>query len=406
MAVNRYAALGLTDNPFPRIATVDPSSPNVRMNGSIFNDEIFKEQLIALRQRLDRRENLIYAQNTKFVAGVGKSALITREWRRIQPFSPEAAVFVRCGRGTRAETIDGVCNTIVETWLKNGALWKAFCGILRGYAERSPASDLDPGIVDSLISLHPKMPAKVSARALMLWDTRGTVDSITTWLEEQSPRVQRDIAADFLSAMLSEPRKFSDAYLKKTKRREVTAFITVLDLLRIGGVGYLYVFLDQFEELFHGRAKKQIHELASSMRQILEACPDLATIVVTLHPSAAMELRSADNQSLTTIAPVDDRHVVDLPNIDSTQAVSLARTYLDRFRLDELQGAGTSTPFDDECIEAIAAERDGNIRGILQTLHYCIESAVEQGARSIDKEYFQSHYRDITGQISERDLEL
>ena len=80
---NRYSNLALTDNPFPLAGTVDPTSPDIRMNGTIYNEEIVSAQLAALRNRLDKKENLIYVQNTKFSLGVGKSALITREWRRL-----------------------------------------------------------------------------------------------------------------------------------------------------------------------------------------------------------------------------------------------------------------------------------------------------------------------------------
>ncbi len=59
MTVSRYAVLQLTDNPFPRIPTVNPTSPDIRMNGAIYNDEIVRDQIAALRQRLERRENLI-----------------------------------------------------------------------------------------------------------------------------------------------------------------------------------------------------------------------------------------------------------------------------------------------------------------------------------------------------------
>jgi len=406
MADNRYAFLGLIDNPFPRVPTVDPTSHDIRMTGAIYNEEIFRDQVVALRQRLERGENLIYAQNTKFVAGVGKSALIAREWRRLQNVSPETTIFVRCGRAIQASTIGGVCNAIVEALVRQGALWKALGGILKKYVQDVEKPVLDRGVVDNLVTVYAKPPRVLPARALMLWDVKAAVDSVATWLDEIAPRISRDVVIVFLASMLSEPGKFLEAYMKKVKRRELTGFITILELLRIGDVGYLYVFLDQFEELFHGRGKKEVHDLMSSMRQILEASPSLATFVVTLHPSAAMELRSADGQSLTTVAPVNDRHVVDLPNITPGQAVRLAQTYLERFRKFGDDGRTSSAPFSDDCIELISDSYDGNIRQILQTLHYCIDAAVEHGVEHIGQDFFHQHYREITGKVSDQDVEL
>lgn len=406
MATERYVSLGLSDNPFPRIPTVDPGSRDARMNGSIYDEEIVTSQIAALRQRLERRENMVYAQNTRFVVGVGKSALIAREWRRLQETLPETTVFVRCGRGTQASTVGGACSAIVDSLVRNGALWKAFCGGLLRYVREASRPVLERGIVDNLIARHPIPPPALSARELMVWDVRPTVDSIASWLEAAAPRVRPDVARGFLDCMFTKPGKFTEVYAKEAKRQEVTSFITIVELLNIGGVGYLYVFLDQFEELFHGRGKKELHDLASSMRQILEASSGMATFVVTLHPSAHQSLASMDGQTLTTIAPLDDRHVVDLPNISPAQAVHLAQTYLAPFRLAEIEPVTRSAPFEDSCIESISGNRDGNIREVLQILHYSVEAAVEHGAEWISEEFLQQHHREITGRVSEQDLEL
>jgi hypothetical protein len=406
MANQRYAALGLSDNPFPPVPTVDPTSRDIRMNGFIYDDEIFRSQLAALRQRIDRRENLIYAQNTKFVAGVGKSALIASEWRRLQHDAPETTVYVRCGRRSQADTIDSACNAIVDAWFRSGVFWKSLCAILLQYCREAAKPTLERGVVDNLIATNPRQPRSVPARALMLWDVRATVDAVTIWLEEVNPRIWSDVSSLFLATMLSEPPKFPDLYRKKVRKREVTGFITMLEIVKTADVGYPYIFLDQFEELFHGRGKKELHELVSSMRQILEACAGSATFVVTLHPSAAMTLRSADGQSLMTIAPLDDRRVVDLPNIGAEQSIHLVATYLSHFRLDSTSHVRSVAPFEESCIELVCRERDGNAREILQTMYYCIEVAVDQGASVIDVPFFHMHHREITGKISDQDLEL
>ena len=405
MTRDRYRHLGLLDNPFPRVPTVDTTSVDVRMNGSIYNDEVFSEQLSALRTRLERHDNVIYAQNTKFVAGVGKSALIAREWRRLQSLAPETTVFIRCGRKTEASTVDGACNAIVDRLTRQGAAWKAFCSILIRYVSEATNPLIEQGIVDNLVARYPQAPRTIAPRSLLLWDVRGAIESISDWVQSVAPRVWQDGLRVFLTMMFSYPTRFAEEYLKKAKRKEVMAFVTIVELIRLGNVGYLYVFLNQFEELFHGRAPKEVLELSSSMRQMLEASTNLATFVVTLHPSAAMQIRSADAQSLTTIAPVDDRHVVDMPNIQPSQAIAIAETYLSCFRADTPAEA-TAAPFTEECVRAISESSDGNIREILQTMHHCIEAAVDHGVSEIDTKFFQDQYREITGRVSEQDLEL
>jgi hypothetical protein len=387
---------------------VDPASHDIRTNGTIYNEEIFQDQIKALRQRLERCENLVYAQNTKFVMGVGKSALIAREWRRLQQELPETTIYVRCGPKTLASTVDAACNEIVSALYRQGALWRAFCQILLNYVRSSERPALERGVVDSLIAQHPKQPRTVPSRALMIWDLRRVVEAVSEYVEGLAPRIPPDIVALFVGGMLSEPNKLMDAYLKKSKRKEVTSFIGVIELLRVGGAGYLYAFLDQFEELFHGRGKKDVLSLAAGMRQILEASSGLATFVVTLHPSAAMSIQSPEGQSLTTVAPVDDRHVVDLPNIGPREAILLARTYLDRFRCDGegASAAGALDPFSDDCIQAICLRSDGNIRKILQTLHAAVDAAAEEGCSRITADFFEKQYRRITGRVPDHELEL
>lgn len=406
MTTGRYASLSLTDNPFPSVPTMDPSSSDIRMNGSIYDEDISGPQLAALRQKLDRRENLIYAQNTKFVTGVGKSALIAQEWRRLQRDSLASTAYIRCGRKTQADTVDGACSTIIDTWCQTGVLWKAFCGILTRYCKEALRSQIDRGIVDTLIANHPTQPRSLSPRALMIYDIHAIVDAILAWLEDTAPRLWSDIAKVYLTTMLSAPPNFPELYKKRVKKREVTGFLTMVDLILLGGVPYPYIFLDQFEDLFHGRGKKELHDLASSMRQILEVCSGRITFVVTLHPSASMGLSSMDSQSLTTIAPLDGRHVVELPNIEPKQAVHLAATYLSRFRASAPASGDALAPFNAQCVEQICGERDGNIRQILQTLYYCIEVAVDAGSSLIDSAFLQSHHREITGKVSDKELEL
>lgn len=403
---NAYARLGLRDNPFPREASADPTSQDVRENGSIYNEEIFREEIGAIRERLEGRQNVIYAQNTRFVAGVGKSALITREWRRLRESMPSTTVYVRCGQKTQASSIEGSCNAIVVQLYRTGALWAALGGLLRLYSAEASHPVVEPGAVRSFVASYSSAPRKVSPRALLLYDVKPAVESIANWLEEMGPRVWRAIATTFLSTMLTEPGQFTEAYEKRARKREVEAFTSMLEFLRLGGADYLYVFLDQFEYLFQGRGKKEVLDLASSMRRILEASSGLATFVVTLHPNAARELRAMEGQSLTDIAPVDSRHAVDLPNITEEEAIRLAQTYLDRFRRDGESLAGSTSPFTEECIRSIARGVEGNIRDILQTLHYAVDVAAAAGGCIIDDDFVQRHHRDITGKVSAQEWEL
>ena len=407
MTESRYHHLGLVANPFPSLPTVDPASHDARMNGSIYNAEIVSEQLASLHRLIRRRENLIYAQNTRFVVGVGKSALIIHEWRLLSSDPSATSVYVRCGPKLQANSVDTACNAIIDALFRRSVFWRVVCGILRMHTREVDKAVIDRGVIEALAATNPEQPRTVRLSAYMLWDIDSKIGAISNWLEGQSGRMERDIVALFLTDMLSQPAKFQADYPKKARRREVLAFVTMLELMRVGGVEYLYIFLDQFETLFLGQGKKTVIELAESMREILLASTGFATFVVTLHPSAAMQLTSVDGQSLTTIAPLDTQRVVELPNISARQAVELARTYLSQFRSMGASREESSAPFEDVFIETVAEDPcDGNIRLLLQVLYRAVEVAAEQGVTSIDQAFLAQHYEEITGRVSEEDVDL
>jgi hypothetical protein len=361
--------------------------------------------LDGLRRRLDRGDVMTYAANKKFAVGVGKSALITREWRRLRGETAKTTVYVRCGPEIQGASVGGACNGIVESMSRNNGLWAVATGLLLRYANESETPVIQPGAIGRLVAKHKSQPQKVWLGELLVYELRPTLQSLTQWILATYADAWRDVVLMFFDSMLSEPPEFPAKYTKLVKKRSVDGFVTLLHLAALSNVGHLYIFLDQFEELFHGRGKKQVIELSSSMRTILEASVGVATFVVTLHPNAHMELNGIEGQSLTGIAPLDATHVVNLPIIRPDQALAVAETYLDHFRVENFDGP-RSSPFEEAAIKALATRCEGNLREFLQMLHRATDVAVESGANNIDLEFLSQHHLEITGKLSERDRKL
>ena len=61
----------LKENPFPETAVIDPLSDNIRINGEIFHEEIFRNEIEALKRKTEQRINVIYITGIQFDRGVG-----------------------------------------------------------------------------------------------------------------------------------------------------------------------------------------------------------------------------------------------------------------------------------------------------------------------------------------------
>ena len=85
----------LRDNPFPTTPVLEPSDSDIRINGTIYNPEIMADEISSLRSKIRRRPPLIYIENSDFVRGVGKSALIVQQWRQLQQDPTLTSIYLR-----------------------------------------------------------------------------------------------------------------------------------------------------------------------------------------------------------------------------------------------------------------------------------------------------------------------
>lgn len=81
--MNSYRNYYLRDNPFHWAATFDPSSDDVRINGSIYNPTIMAEVIQSFQHKIRRRFPIIYVQNSEVEWGVGKSALTAHQCQKL-----------------------------------------------------------------------------------------------------------------------------------------------------------------------------------------------------------------------------------------------------------------------------------------------------------------------------------
>lgn len=82
MQNNDYSSYELIDNPFPQNPTVIVNHPDMRINGTIFYEGIFEEELKDFNRLLANKTNIIYIRGTQLVRGDGKSAIMAYPYRK------------------------------------------------------------------------------------------------------------------------------------------------------------------------------------------------------------------------------------------------------------------------------------------------------------------------------------
>lgn len=394
-----YSPYYLTDNPFPTSSSLNLTHSDKRFNGSIFNEQIFEEELAGLNKRLRRRMNLIYCQNTsEFVRGVGKSAIIAHAWRMLH--ESDGHVTVVYIRSTKKHTPAALSKQVISEWHREGFLWSVLTQSLEGYVEAAPSPEITPEGVKLLA--QKKWPVdRVDLRAFLCYNPSRLMNSLTDWACTERNALSPEIAGCFFESYLSSPPDFLAAYpkvLRKFKWDEIGMLRAGLELMDLGGFEYHYLFFDQFEDAIHGLRGNDLMAFSSEMRRLLEAGIGRMSIIVTLHPGAVTTLEAPEGQEFVTLAPLDGRHRVDVEPLNPSDAQALAVTYLEEFRSQP--PPEPLFPLTPEAVKGIYEVAEGNIREILTGFSLCIEEGIDAGYPLITLEFLHSKYDEITGRIS------
>jgi len=400
-----YQPYFLKDNPFPADPSLKLDDPDKRINGSIFNEEIFGEELVELDKLLRRRTNLIYCQNkTAFVYGVGKSAIIAHTWRKNQQEAGNTTnVYIR---SHNKDTPAKLAAQVIREWHRGGFCWRAFGHCLNRYVTSTSSPEIRPE--GARLLTQQKWPVdRVDLRAFLCYNPPRLIDSLADWICGEQRSLSPDVATTFLQNYLSSPREFLSNYpktLRKLAWDEIEMLGNMLAFMGLGGFEYHYLFFDQFEDSIHGLRGKDLIAFASGMRRLLVAGTGRVSIIVTIHPGAVATLETPDGQEFATLAPLDRRHTVQIEPLELSDAEALAVTYLQEFR----RGTPPNPlyPLTSEAIQEISEVAEGNIRQVLRGFNLSIEEGVDAGYPPITLEFLHSKQEDILGEVSPEHIPL
>lgn len=394
----RYRPYFLKGNPFPQMAIIDPFNTDVRINGMIFNEEIFQEEIEELRRKVDGKTNLIYITGGGWERGVGKSALLVQEWKRLttQPNITSIYVKVRSKSGPT-----DFCDDIVLKWHEGGFLWEALKSLLLKYAEETASPKVMSSDVRAFVSMYPKLSDEIQFGLFsFLYKTKTVVSDLTKWINDRNPIVKVKMVHSFLDTYLTKPSDFPDAWLKTTRRKgidKIECLRTMMELMRIAGFGYHYFFLDQFEETIEPLRGAILSRFSTGMSSLLRACSGQATIVVTLHPYAEQALGQPEGKHVISLAGLDRRHKIDVNTMSPQEGVKLCLSYMSPFRRDRPDNP--LYPFDDDAVRYLTYLTNGVPRLALESMNRAIEEGISANHALITLDFLKQYHEEITGKV-------
>lgn len=397
-ADERYAPYFLKANPFPQMAIIDPYSPDIRINGTIFNQEVFQEEIADLRRKIESKINLIYITGGGWERGVGKSALLVQEWKRLSRQVDVTSIYIRVKPKSGPADF---CDNVVHKWHEEGLLWEALKKLLIRYANEAPSPKVNATDVKAFASTYPKMTDDIQFGLFsFLYKIETVAYDVTRWIRTTISIVKEKVVQTFLKTYLTRPSNFPSEWSKITRGKgadKIECFRTMIDLMRLSGFVYHYIFLDQFEETVEPLRGANLSIFSTEMSNILRACTGQATIVVTLHPVAEQALAQPEGKHVTSLAGLDKRHKIDVNTMSPPEGVKLCLGYMKLFRTKEPENP--LYPFDEDAVKYITFLKNGVPREILECMNRAIEVGILNGYAIINLDFLKQHHEEITGKV-------
>jgi len=250
-----------------------------------------------------------------------------------------------------------------------------------------------------------RYPALVSGRldlSAFTYSKDLLVTELVRWSSGKSEAIIPEVATVFFRSYLSNPLTFPEEYrkLKKSLREldDINYFKAIFELMKLAEYEFHHFFIDQFEDSVVGH-RRNLDEFTADMRRVLESCMSEAVVIVTVHPDSISQLNEPEGSYLTSIAPLDKSHTVDIETLDSSKAIKLVFSYLSFYRYGAPPENNRIYPFSEEAIKYVNYLSDGIPRKLLETFHKAIEVGVSTKEYPlIDLDFIKSKHEQITEQ--------
>jgi hypothetical protein len=394
-----YVTYSLKENPFPQVATVNLDKADIRVNGTIFTEEILSEEVSELRDKIDKRTAMVYVTGLKFDKGTGKSALIVHQWRKLSTIPNTTSVLVRCNPKDKPADL---ALAIATKWHEQNYLWEATRRLLSKFSIERKDVRLSPENIETMFNAYPRPPERLP---LTLYTHVSSPErlskTIADWISSLGNQLNPLFLEQFFSLYLTKPAELPEriSQFKTRGLDQVGVYANLLEMLFQSGFKDNFVFLDQLEDTIMFFPAGRIGGFCLDMKRMLEAGIGRVVTVVTLHPDSEMKLNTQAAQHLLKIAPLDSAHRVDVLALEVTgnETLALAADYMNHFRTGAPEYP--TWPLHPDVIRYVSFLKEGNVRETLQQLHQCLKFAASNGNPEVKLDYVLEHHEGTLGTL-------
>lgn len=396
---NKYLELGFTQNPFPVEPIVKPDSDDERSNGSIFLEEIRKDEIEEFKKILVEGNNKLCVM-MDYAAyrgrGIGKSAYLNYLKRYInQDFGYKLtngnsvlyAIYVAPTADDSNRSLSQITRYAYEFMQKDGIFFKIFC--------RLRATS---GFLDVLLMTNDNLSLEDIANDDWLIQNNVNVEamnnSIKTILSEMGFEVHYDLFNTFSYQDFERLvcLNFSDFQWKKEGG---DFFFNKLErLFKASYFTNCIILLDEAEKLIQHQNFNDRRTFCENVRSYFidgntsNALDGFYKILITLHPnSQELLMPHWSAAGLDRICSLgggssNENTIFFKPLQDEKLQVNLALAYLDHSRANE-NDKGKPNPFTREALCHAMTIEDGIVGKYLKLLYLCVEKALINGWKEI-----------------------
>ena len=416
-----YAALGLSDLPFPVTAVSDPYNSDPRRNGAIYAEEPVRtsiekfEQLLIRPNDFQNRVRLAYLWargDQESGRGMGKTALlryfrqrINQDWGNTEFNGQFSALVVYVSFPSQVDRryMEQLALSALVDICKSGVLRSSLAALRLGQLSEdevqqvtsAPDGSVDFANVldDQILETNGINPMQLNTKIRNLLVAEGIQSASAAALATGGfEDYLKDFRRDHSLEPFYVPR---DTKILEYSRNFL--FNDVVLYLRAAGFQGGYLFIDDIENLVDQMAKRHRVEFAKEFA-LCTVRPGYANTthnffssVLTTHQQASVGLSSAWGEAgLAGIARLDpdDPNSVELPTPSTDQAREIIIAHLDHYRTNPDQ-KGSIAPFTEDGMAALL-KNSQQPRLLLGAAASIVRRAAQNGLTSIDAAYVDS----------------
>ena len=412
VATNRYASLGLKDNPFPQEPTLVPTSPDPRVNGDIYCPDLHSEKAVHFRQMLIPTNEGRPVQTISFLMdaasrrgrGIGKSAFLKHQQNEIM---------LDFGGKTSGGAAVLFAAYIVPTANPSYCKFWEFCRLL---FESLNDQKIISRAIWRLRGLYGNLPQAAIDQIGGIDQWEDTIGN-DKWLHEHGAnhwQLNEITKAKLIEIGIPEETADDFAYhganckttrskwLSTTKdsfwRRNgpLMVFDWLVRLFQVAEFTRGILLIDELEKIVIHQNILERRSFVESLRYYLvdgncqNARLKFYGVLLTIHPIIQeLLLPHWHSAGLDRLAPLNEPEAKQctlyFPPLDKKMSLPLVKIYLDFYRQND-QKRGTILPFDENAVvEALV--RSGGVPGkTLNMLHRVIEKAADLQLSRIDRQ--------------------